>query len=765
MPKDHPEQLKIYLLEDPKSAGASLSELLNDPSFNGELTPFKHLEDAVEATAKDSPDAFLLDLAFSKSKQRELIDTIRKLSEQTAVIVLLGSRNDSLQEEAMRAGASDFLLEDRLSNDLIANSLRHSIEKSSLRRAIKAHEATLAQNKILLRKIFSINADAILVLSKKYEIKFVNTAAAELLDASEGELIGEIFPFEINPGKTTELEIPDAKGNIRSIELSSDEIVWDGKNSLIVILRDVSQQMNAQLDLQREKERFSVALESVQDAVILTDKEGRIERMNQEACRLTGVSNHDATGQLIGKILRLKNPSNGEYLDDHCSELHDQQFVEGHNKSGIVLVPADEESSHLVSVQMCCVFDEEGSRHGCVTVLRDITKQKIAEEELYKSENLNSVSLMTGGIAHDFNNILTSILGNISIARLRMDENEEISVKLLAAEKAALQAKSLTQQLLTFAKGGVPVKEISSIGELVEESTNFIMRGSNVSCKINRAPDLWHAEVDKGQIAQVVNNLVINADQAMPDGGSIEVILANAQLNNGEVEGLDAGDYVKIEVQDSGSGIPPDQLNKVFEPYFTTKSDGNGLGLASSFSIIKGHGGLITVESELGKGSCFRVYLPRSQNEPTPDLVEEDPVIEEPTHESDDESSSAGKRILVMDDMEDMMMVAAEILKVLGYEVECTSDGSEAIEAYKKAKESGNPFDAVVFDLTVPGGMGGEEASNILLEYDPNLKAIASSGYSTSNIMSDCSESAFSAVVPKPYRITEMADALKRVIK
>jgi len=404
-------------------------------------------------------------------------------------------------------------------------------------------------------------------------------------------------------------------------------------------------------------------------------------------------------------------------------------------------------------------LDEAGNHHGSVTVLRDVTAEKKAEDENFKHEKLNSISLLAGGIAHDFNNMLTAILGNLSVARMNMAADDENAKKLLAAETAALQAKSLTQQLLTFSKGGVPSLEITTIDQVVEESAQFVLRGSNVKCEVKKEKGLWAVDADKGQISQVVNNLIINADQAMPSGGTITVKLRNCILRNAEVPGLKPGKYVCIEVADQGIGIRPENMKRVFDPYFTTKDDGNGLGLASSYSIVRSHFGAIRVESEVDRGTSFYVYLPKTTKH-----HETLPTNQKPDTKEPDTIHKGSGRILVMDDMEAMMLVAGEILNALGYEVAFATNGEEAIEAYKKAKESGNPFDAVVFDLTVPGGMGGEEASNILIEYDPALIAIASSGYSTSNIMSDYKDSSFKTVVPKPYRIKEMSDALHQVL-
>ncbi|MEC8614211.1 MAG: ATP-binding protein [Verrucomicrobiota bacterium] len=384
-----------------------------------------------------------------------------------------------------------------------------------------------------------------------------------------------------------------------------------------------------------------------------------------------------------------------------------------------------------------------------------------AKDKVFESEKPESISLLAGGIAHDLNNMLAAILGNISILRVELGEGNQYSAKLVAAEKAALQARLLTQQLLTFSKGRAPALEVTTISGIVEECAQFILRGSKVKCSIEKEDDLWHIDADKGQISQVVYNLIINANQAMPDGGVIRIRMSNLQVRHAEISALKQGDYICIEVRDEGIGISPQNIKKIFDPYFTTKTKGNGLGLASSYSIITMHKGTITAESSIGKGSIFKVYLPKTKQIALAKSTQVEAKKEEPANE---EIHRGKGRILVMDDVEAMMTVAGEILTVLGYDVEYSTNGNEAIKAYKAAKNAGNPFDACVFDLTVPGGMGGEEAANILIDYDPNLVAIASSGYTTSDVMSDYKNSAFKAVLPKPYRIKEMSDVLHELL-
>jgi PAS domain S-box-containing protein len=396
-----------------------------------------------------------------------------------------------------------------------------------------------------------------------------------------------------------------------------------------------------------------------------------------------------------------------------------------------------------------------------LAIVRDITEHKRMEEELLKVQKLESMGILAGGIAHDFNNLLTGILGNVSLIRMYMDpEDNKTYNRLSEAEKACLRAQDLTQQLLTFSKGGAPVKRVISIEELIKDSATFAVSGSDVRCEFYISEDLWMVEVDEGQISQVINNVVINADQAMPEGGVIRLKAKN--INRGELiahssyEGdglpLKGERYVKVTIEDEGIGIPKEHLTKIFDPYFTTKQRGSGLGLAAAYSIIKKHDGYIAVESKLEVGTKFYIYLPASDKEM---LV----------RESIGHRAVVGKgRVLVMDDEDMIRGVAGEMLNRIGYEVEFARDGTEAIELYRKAVESSRPFDVVIMDLTIPGGMGGREAIKRLLEIDPGIKAIVSSGYSNDPVMSEFSKYGFRDVIPKPYEIEGLSEVLNRVI-
>jgi signal transduction histidine kinase/CHASE1-domain containing sensor protein/CheY-like chemotaxis protein len=385
-------------------------------------------------------------------------------------------------------------------------------------------------------------------------------------------------------------------------------------------------------------------------------------------------------------------------------------------------------------------------------IASDITERKTLEEERQRSHKLESVGILAGGIAHDFNNFLTGIMNNIYLSKKHIDQESSAYSRMEQAEKAISRASQLTQQLLTFAKGGAPVTNTTSIGEVIRESAEFILRGSSVRCEYSMSDNLWPAEVDVGQISQVLQNLIINANQAMPEGGTIHICAENALINKSTELPLKQGEYVKITISDQGKGISKEHLQNIFDPYFTTKEKGRGLGLTISFSIIKNHTGHISAESELGSGTTFTIYLPASEKKT-------------PEKESYEGTAIVGERkILIMDDEEMIRNSLGEMMAASGYEVELAKEGKEAVELYEKAMSSAEPFDAVILDLTVPGGMGGKEAIKELRDIDPSIKALVSSGYSNDHVMSNFREYGFSGVIVKPYKPRELRGILHKVL-
>ncbi len=396
--------------------------------------------------------------------------------------------------------------------------------------------------------------------------------------------------------------------------------------------------------------------------------------------------------------------------------------------------------------------DESGKVIGLLGTYLDITERKKLEIELHKAKKLDSLGVLAGGIAHDFNNYLSAILGNISLSKILLDPKLEAYELLEQSEKACLRAKNLTHQLLTFSKGGEPVMQVICIKELIKDCARFILSGSNVKPDFNIDDDLWSINADKDKIAQVIQNIIGNADHVMPSGGTIQINAQNITVSGQEASNAKDGNYINISILDKGPGIPSDSLEKIFDPYFSTKSDGSGLGLTICYSIVHKHGGDIYVKSKLDHGTVFEILLP---------------AVEEQIEKTEDKDAVLpdGKgKILLMDDEPMVTDVASRILKHMGYDVDTAPDGQKAIKLYQKAMDIGEPFDAVVFDLTVPGGMGGVEAIQALIKIDPKIKAIVSSGYSTDPVMSDFKRYGFSEVLPKPFTIRSLGKVLAKLL-
>jgi signal transduction histidine kinase/ActR/RegA family two-component response regulator len=383
---------------------------------------------------------------------------------------------------------------------------------------------------------------------------------------------------------------------------------------------------------------------------------------------------------------------------------------------------------------------------------REIVERQRVEEELLKMAKLESIGILAGGIAHDFNNILTAIQGNISLAKLASKPRDKVFEWLGEAEKASTRARDLTQQLLTFSRGGEPVKKASHIASIVRDSCEFALRGSSVRCEFSIPEHVWTVNADEGQISQVISNLVINAHQAMPQGGVIDVRVDHSEVGPEHGLQIPAGDYVRISIEDHGCGIPEEHLSKIFDPYFTTKEKGSGLGLATSYSIIRKHEGLIAVASTPGFGTTFDVYLPRSFDEVTM------------TDRSKRKLVTGSAKILLMDDEQTIAELAKEILSMLGYSVDVANEGSEAVELYRKAWKTSDLYDLLILDLTVPGGMGGKEVIEILGKSYPKIRAIVSSGYSNDPIMANHRKHGFTGVVSKPYTVQELSAAVTQAL-
>jgi PAS domain S-box-containing protein len=523
------------------------------------------------------------------------------------------------------------------------------------------------------------------------------------------------------------------------------------KWNLVGVSVDITARREAELALAAEKERLAVTLGSMSEGVVTIDSRGRVLFINRAAADMIQWSPEESVGRDVASICLLRSAASGRDV-----ELPVKDVLEGGLDAELppqTLVRGRSDRLRLVEGRVVPVADVSSKRVGAVLVMRDITERQRMEEKLQNAAKMESVGILAGGIAHDFNNILTAILSNLTLLQLDLSEMPEQAGLLDEAVLATKRAGDLTLQLLTFSKGGDPVRTAVHLPEVIKESATFSHRGSGVKSEFVMPDDLWAADVDKAQISQVIQNLVINATQAMRDGGTLRIAAANERVPAGAHTVLAEGDYIRIAVTDTGAGIPPEHIGKIFDPYFTTKLQGHGLGLATVFSIVKRHQGHIEVSSIVGRGTTFTLWLPaaqESQGTPNPFV----PFV----------PSIRGGRVLFMDDEEPILRMAERLMKRMGLEFESVADGKEAIERYRAAKEAGRPFDLVVMDLTIPGGMGGREAISVLRAYDPGVRAIVSSGYSSDLAMADFRKHGFRGMVAKPYDISELASIIRNVM-
>ena len=665
----------------------------------------------------------------------------------------------------------------------------------------KGMEQSLKESEEKFRTLFESANDAMFIIDLNGKILDANVVAYERLGYTKEELLSltlaqldppsmaAVLPERMEHLKKhgrswIETAHTRKDGSIMPVEVNARMVTLHGEKVIFSVIRDVTErrQMQEQLE-QKAAEQNAILENALVGIAYLRDRKfiwinGKMEQM----------FGYDR-GTVAGQTTEIFYPSQESY-EETGREAY-PLFVAGETYHSERLMRRQDGSLFWCSLSGKSV-DPSAPDKGSIWILQDISEQKRAEEEirrmnqnlenlvserahelkqtnkrlvaeieerkwveeeLIKAQKLESLGILAGGIAHDFNNMLTTVLGNVTLAMLDVERGAPIYRSLETAETAALRAQDLTKQLLTFAKGGAPVKQTIDIGELVRHSIAFALRGSRTKYDVSLQDGLWLVDADEGQLAQVMHNLVINADHAMPQGGTIAVRCENSLLKNNEAPSLATGKYVRISVRDTGIGIPKDHLLKIFDPYFTTKQKGSGLGLATVYSVIQKHGGRIFAESALGEGTTFIILLPASDAVAVPKKRLENTV---PT--------GTGK-ILVMDDEPDIRQTACDMLKRLGYSAMHAADGEGAVKLYREALRDGDPFKAVIMDLTIPGGMGGAETLRKLQEIDPDVKGIVSSGYSNDPVMAEYKKYGFAGVVAKPYRVRDLGEVIYRIIR
>ncbi|MBI5204174.1 MAG: PAS domain S-box protein [Nitrospirae bacterium] len=630
--------------------------------------------------------------------------------------------------------------------------------------ARKLSEGALVESEKRYRTLAEAAHDMIFIIDSEDKVQYANSFAAQSLGYNPEDIIGTpretLFPADTTSRQKSFLQKVFKNGAPLYSESETqfkNHKLWLGTmlvpikdeggevNSVLGISRDITATKKIEAAIKESEEKYRMLIENIQDGVFII-QDAKIKFLNEAFAKIIGYTAEELVGIDIQKLIAPEDL-------DIVMERYQERLAGKDVPKEYEFLMLHKDGATRVIVNMLVGLADYQGRTASMGTVKDVTEHKLMEAELQKAQKLESLGILAGGIAHDFNNILTAITGNISLAKMYAQPGLEVFDILTEAEKASLRAKNLTTQLLTFSKGGIPVKRLSSMPKLIKDSCSFALSGSKIKCEISSPDNLWPVEIDEGQISQVIHHMIINAQQAMPEGGIIKVKAENITADAEHPLPLKGGKYLKISIKDHGIGISEEHLAKIFDPYFTTKQEGSGLGLASAYSIIKKHDGHITAESKLGEGTTFYIYLPASEKKI--------PIVKD----TGISSASRGRgKVLVMDDDDTVRLVVGRMLGQCGYEAEFAEDGDKAIDLYKKAKETGQPFDAVIIDLIIPAGMGGKEAIKKLIEIDPDIRAIVSSGYSDDPVLSNFKEYGFKDAMAKPYEIAELRQILHKVI-
>jgi PAS domain S-box-containing protein len=627
-------------------------------------------------------------------------------------------------------------------------------------------EEAQRENEEMYRTLFEEALNPILMVDENGQYLGANKKALEFLECDRDELLRRHVrdftppalvdrqqqahaPFVNYRANETEYLV---RGTVKTLLLNAVPMHVKDKTILYAIGQDITERKRAEDKLRRSEQFIRNILDTVDEGFIVVDRDYRILTANNAFCSQVSLPCNEVIGRHCHEVShRTSRPCHEEGED--CAVRH--VFATGEPHAALHRHTDQEGHVLYVETKAFPVKDAAGYVTSAIETINNITEKHLLEEERLKTQKLESIGTLAGGIAHDFNNLLQGIFGYISMAKMTIDHRDNALSMLEQAENALQRSVSLTSQLLTFAKGGKPVKKLTDLRPVIENAAKFTLSGSRSDFSMQIPEDLWQAEADEGQFGQVIQNIVLNADQAMPIGGSVIITAKNvAEGDSSLPPGLARGNHIRISIQDTGIGIPQQYINKIFDPYFTTKEKGSGLGLATSYSIIRNHGGMIDIKTKPGEGSTFMIYLPAIAGESRTASAASpaEPVL------------TRTARVLVMDDEEIIRNISSQLLRRLGHDVNVAKHGQEALEKYQGAITAGKPFDIVILDLTVRGGMGGADTVLKLLEIDPAVKAIVSSGYSDDASMANYLSRGFKAYLNKPYTIVQLRNTLRSLL-
>jgi PAS domain S-box-containing protein len=677
-------------------------------------------------------------------------------------ICVSGAIGEEKAVELLRRGSTDYVLKERL--EKLPLVIRRALGEVEDRKARRTAEEALAESEAKLSRIISNSSAMICEIDEDGRFTFASESYEEALGYAPADLQGRSVAALFHPDDLEKAGSRHAEVK-RDLETSIDE--WRIKDKFgryhvfecrgktyksksgairtVVVSQDVTERRRAERELENQKNLLDSVIESAKEVIFAKDLDGRYCAISETGARVLGHSRAEVLGKADAEFLPAAMADEFRAVDEKVMstgtvhESEDNALLDG-------------KTIHYFT-RKSPWRDGEGRIIGVIGVSVDVTERDLADETARNMQKIESIGVLAGGIAHDFNNLLGGIFGYLTMAQKSAAADQATMKHLEKALSVFNRAKDLTQRLLTFSSGGSPVRKTGMLEPLIRETAAFALTGSNVSCDFSMREELWPCDFDPSQIEQVVENLVINARQAMPEGGKIAIMASNAEVKRAGFPALADGKYVKVSIVDSGTGIPPEFMRKIFDPFFTTKEKGHGLGLTMCYSIVQKHGGWIQVESELGLGSRFTVYLPASKG-----------AVMEAGGAAPSGHRGSGT-VLVMDDEEFMRDIVARMLEEMGYGVLESADGGEAVSVCADAARRGLDVKAAILDLTVPGGMGGKEAIRPLREAFPGLVAFASSGFSSDPVMSDPLEYGFTDSLKKPYRQDELAEVFERHFK
>lgn len=720
----------------------------------------KTAAEAVITLSQDAVHALALDIVDGRDATAVILSL--RASYSTIPIILISNDNQGItREKALQSGAMDMINSNALTPALFEKTIRHGMERLTLSNRSRQDSGQLELREKQQKEIIAAAPDGIMILDNEGRIHFMNPSAEQMMGGKLEVYLHQVPDFSIAPGERGEISISHKNGSVHTAEIAATDIEWQGEKMLLLSLRDITPERCLLARWAEEKEWVAVTLESIADGVIGVDNNNRIRLLNNVAEEMTGWNLPEASGRKFSEVVRLRNNHTGLFLEEFNNDFFNQcRILEG--------MHAAEESWVLVSRRgkdyavefSCSPIRRRDCTSGMVLVIRDVAEKRAMEDELIRVQNLEAIGMMAGGLAHEFNNVLTSTLGSLSLARKMMPDDTPEASRLQKAIDAGLRAREIPNRLSAFLKSSELKRTRCRLQDLLNEAATELMEEPGVRLEWRVLPASPSLKLDADAIRLTFKNIFRNAIEAVNRNGRIEISLDAITIDRSQkkILNIKAGQYYKITVRDNGPGIAPADFPKIFDPFFTTRNNAEGMGLTTAYSIIRRHGGAIRVEPGEPNGCAIVILLPG-------DPPTEEPMKTEASVNRTEKPASGKGRVLVMDDEESVREIIQEMLEFLNFDVTLAETGEEAIQIYQMSLETQTLFDAVILDLVVPGGMSGKECIDRLLELDPQIKAIVSSGYSHDPVMNSFREYGFLDVLPKPYKIQELNAVLKRVME